>query len=256
MNPTQNKLQEFSAADQLRFNGLLLKHCGLHFSETRKAELEHAVRHAFAASACGTLEEYYHLLSDAQTGTVEMDRLINAVTINETHFFRDEAQFNALYSSILPQIIERKRPLRTLRIWSAGCSSGEEPYSLAILLRELLPDIEQWSVTILGTDINTASLERAHQAVYGNWAFREERAKLLRSKYFQAEGGRYALISDVKHMPSFRRLNLVEPIYPSYETNTMLMDLVMCRNVTIYFSEEITRWVVDRFYDALVDGGW
>ncbi len=256
MSAIQIKLQEISANDQLRFNELLLRHCGLHFTNSRKSELDHALRQAFAASTCSNLDEYYNLLSNAQTGTVELDRLINAVTVNETHFFRDEEQFNALYSQILPRIIERKRPVRVLRIWSAGCSSGEEPYSLAMLLRELLPDLDQWAITILGTDINTASLERAHQAVYGNWAFREERAKLLRSKYFQTENGRYALIPEVKGMVQFKRINLVEASYPSYETNTKLMDLVLCRNVTIYFNEETIRWIVDRFYDTLVEGGW
>lgn len=252
----QKNLQEITAKDELRFNELLLEHCGLHFSKSRKVELEHALRQAFAASTCSSLDEYYELLSNNQMGTVEMDRLINAVTVNETHFFRDKAQFDALYSHILPQLIERKRQIRTLRIWSAGCSSGEEPYSLAILLRELIPDIDQWSISILGTDINTASLERAHHAVYGNWAFREERAKNLQAKYFHVVEGRYALAPDVQRMVQFKRLNLVEQGYPSNETNTMMVDLILCRNVTIYFSEEITRWVVDRLFDTLVDGGW
>lgn len=256
MNADQKTLQEISEKDQLRLNELLLKHCGLHFPNSRKIELEHAIQQAFAASTCSSLDEYYELLSNPQTGTVEMDRLINAVTVNETHFFRDRAQFNALYNRILPQLIERRRPIRTLRIWSAGCSSGEEPYSLAIILRELLPDIDQWAITILGTDINTASLERARHATYGNWAFREERAKDLQARYFRPVDGRYELFPEVQRMVQFKRLNLVEPGYPSNETNTMLLDLILCRNVTIYFSEEITRWVVDRFYDALVDEGW
>jgi chemotaxis protein methyltransferase CheR len=256
MISVQNNDQAFSTLDRQRFSELLLKQFGLNFSETRWTELDHAIRYAFAASTCSSLEEYYNLLSNTQIGTVEMDRLVNAVTVNETHFFRDDAQFNALYQFILPRIIEHKRPVRTLRIWSAGCSSGEEPYSLAILLRELLPDIDQWSITILGTDINTASLERAHQGVYGNWAFREERAKNLRSRYFRVDNGRFILVPDVRRMVLFKRLNLAEPCYPSYETNTMMMDLILCRNVTIYFNEQITRWIIDRFYDALVDGGW
>jgi chemotaxis protein methyltransferase CheR len=188
---------------------------------------------------------------------MEMDLLINSVTVSETHFFRDEAQFDAIYGEVLPQIIRRKSPLRTLRIWSAGCASGEEPYSLAILLRELLPDIDQWSITILATDINTASLDRARQAVYSNWAFREERSKVMRSRYFTpAPNSRYTLSPDVRRMVTFNKLNLVEPCYPAYDTNTMMMDLIICRNVTIYFNEMITRWVVERFHDSLIDGGW
>jgi chemotaxis protein methyltransferase CheR len=144
---------------------------------------------------------FFALLDTPQAGAVEMDFLVNSVTVSETHYFRDEAQFNALYSEVLPQIIKRKQLLRTLRIWSAGCASGEEPYSLAILLRELLPDVDQWSITILATDINTASLERARQAVYGSWAFREERAKALRSRYFvPGPNNRFGLIPQVQRM--------------------------------------------------------
>jgi chemotaxis protein methyltransferase CheR len=242
--------------DYLRFSKLILDRCGLHFPESRRPELELGIRQAFAASTCANLDEYFNLLSGHESWSLEMDQLVNAVTVSETHFFRDEAQFNALWNIVLPRIIERKRLSRTLRIWSAGCASGDEPYSLAILLRELLPDIEQWSITILGTDINTASLERARLGIFGNWAFREERAKTLRSRYFQPAGNRFEIIPEVRQMVILRKLNLVEPCYPSYETNTMLMDLIICRNVTIYFSEAVTRWVVDRFYDGLTDGGW
>jgi chemotaxis protein methyltransferase CheR len=242
--------------DYLRFSKLLLDRCGLHFPESRRPELELGIRQAFAASTCANLDEFFALLSDHQSGLMEMDRLVNAVTVSETHFFRDEAQFNALWDIVIPRLIDRKRSSRTLRIWSAGCASGEEPYSIAILLRELLPDIDQWAITILGTDINSASLERARIGNYSNWAFREERAKTLRSRYFLPEGNHFGLLPEVRQMVIFRKLNLVEPCYPSYETNTMLMDLIICRNVTIYFSEAITRWVVDRFYDGLTDGGW
>jgi chemotaxis protein methyltransferase CheR len=244
-------------SDLERFSDLLLKRCGLRFPENRRPELEHGIRQAFAASTCATINEFYDLIEAPQAGAVEMDLLVNSVTVSETHFFRDEAQFDAIYNKVLPQIIQRKSVLRTLRIWSAGCASGEEPYSLAILLRELLPDVDQWSITILATDINTASLERARQAVYGSWAFREERAKALRSQYFiPAPNNRFALAPEIQRMVTFQKLNLVEPCFPAYETNTMMMDLIICRNVTIYFNEPITRWVVDRFHDSLVDGGW
>lgn len=246
--------------DYERFSQLLLDHCGLSFSASRRAELELGVRHAFAASTCADLDEYYRLLQDGDSGRMDLDRLINAATVNETHFFRDAAQFNALYNYALPQLIERKRILRTLRIWSAGCASGEEPYSIAMLLRDLLPDVDEWAITILGTDINTEALDRARKAIYGEWAFREERAKQWRSRYFRPfhtrVGHRYELLPEVRRMVSFARLNLAEPRYPAYETNTMLMDLVLCRNVTIYFEPAVTQQAVDRLYDALVDGGW
>jgi chemotaxis protein methyltransferase CheR len=240
----------------VRFSKLLLERYGLHFSDNRRTELEHGIRYAFASSACATLDEFYDLLVGAQAGSVEMDLLVNAVTVSETHFFRDAAQFNALASSIFPEIIKRKSNLRTLRIWSAGCASGEEPYSIAMILREILPDIDNWSVTILATDINTTSLERARIANYGPWAFREERANLLRSRYFRPDGNRFELVPQIRRMVTFGRLNLAESLYPSFESNTMMLDLIICRNVTIYFPEAVTRQVVSRFHDALVNGGW
>ncbi len=238
-----------------RFSDLLLARCGLRFPDNRRAELDHGIRQAFAASACSSLDEFYNLLK-VPGNTMEMDLLINAVTVSETHFFRDTAQFNAIYQQVLPQIIERKKSIHTLRIWSAGCATGEEPYSIAMLLRELLPDFESWSITLLATDINTFSLDRARRGQYTEWAFREERARIMRSRYFQKNSNRYELNPSIRQMVTFNRLNLVEPTYPAYETNTTLMDLIICRNVTIYFSETVTHWVVDRFYDCLSDHGW
>jgi len=242
--------------DYVRFSSLLQERCGLNFPDKRRPELDLAVRHAFATSTCADLEEFFCLLQDPANGAVEVDRLINAATISETHFFRDMAQFDALFQHVLPQLIENRRSVRTLRIWSAGCASGEEPYSIAMLLRELLPDVDEWAITILGTDINTESLQRARKAIFGEWAFREERAKQWRPRYFRPVGNRYELIPQVQRMVSFAKLNLAEPRYPSYDTNTTLVDLLLCRNVTIYFEESVTPQVIDRFYDCLIDGGW
>lgn len=242
--------------DYLRFSKLVYERCGLHFPENRRDDLERGVRQAFAASTCADLNEYYRLLHDSSSGAANFERLVNAITISETHFFRDAGQIDALYSHVLPQLIKRRRTLRTLRIWSAGCASGEEPYSIAMLLRELLPDADEWSITILGTDINTEAVDRARQAVYSEWAFREDRAKQWRPRYFRRRGNRYELTPAVQRMVTFNQLNLVEDEYPSYESNTTLMDLIMCRNVMIYFTESISRSIVDRFYNCLTYGGW
>ena len=121
-----------SQADLQRFSELLLRRCGLRFAENRHAELEHGIRQAFAASTCATIDEFYDMVEAPQAGAVEMDLLVNSVTVSETHFFRDEAQFDAIYNQVLPQIIKRKQLLRTLRIWSAGCASGEEPFARAV----------------------------------------------------------------------------------------------------------------------------
>lgn len=253
---TAKDIPALSLSDAVRFSKLLLDRYGLYFSSNRSTELEYGIRHAFASSSCASLDEFYNLLVNAQSGSVEMDLLVNAVTVSETHFFRDAAQFNALATAILPGIIKRKTSLRTLRIWSAGCASGEEPYSIAMLLQDVIPDIENWSITILATDINTKLLERARVASYGQWAFREDRAISMRARHFRPAGNRFELSPQIKRMVTFSQLNLMEDRYPSFETNTMMMDLVICRNVTIYFPQDVTRQVVGRFHGALVDGGW
>jgi len=242
--------------DYLRFSKLVRERFGLQFPEKRRTDLEMGVLQAFAASTCTDLDGYYRLLQDPDGGMVEMDRLVNALTVCETYFFRDAGQFSALYHHVLSQVIERRRPLRTLRIWSAGCASGEEPYSIAMMLRELLPDVDDWAITILGSDVNVEALDRARKAIYGEWSFREEWARQWRPRYFCRRGNHYELIPEVKRMVTFARLNLAEPNYPAYETNTTFMDLILCRNVTIYFPQSLILEVVGRLYDALVDGGW
>jgi len=163
---------------------------------------------------------------------------------------------DALQTRVLPDIIERRRFIRTMRIWSAGCSTGEEPYSIAMLLRDLLPDIDDWSITILATDINTQALNKARIGQYTDTAFREDRAKHMRSRFFFKRETRFEIAPEVHRMVTFKQLNLAEDDFPSYDTNTMLMDLILCRNVTIYFPNELTRKLAGKFYNALADSGW
>ncbi len=256
LNRTTEIAPPLGYSDYLHFGKLVSDYCGLNFFEKNYTELERGVRRTFAASTCVDLNEYYRLLQDPDNGAMHLERLVNALTVCETHFFRDGALFDALYSQVLPQIIERRRALRTLRIWSAGCASGAEPYSIAILLQELLPNVDEWSITILGTDINTEALDQAHKAAYRDWAFREERARQWRSRYFRKRDDCYELIPEVRRMVTLAQLNLAQDSYPAYRTNTMFMDLILCRNVTIYFTESVTHQVIGRFYDALVNGGW
>ena len=275
--------------DYLRFRDLILERAGLHFPEKKRGDLEAGLFKSLAesslASASGDydLDYYYDLLCNREdpTGRAEMQRLIDTLTIGETHFFRDEAQFNALVDKVLPALIARKRAAAAavgpdiqpqLRIWSVGCATGEEPYSMAILLKELLPDFDNWYILILATDINQTMLKRAHRAIYSDWSFREDRAKAMRPRYFtrylgtngRSSGAQptrsgkdlYRLRDDIRQMVTFAPLNLVEDDYPAIHNNTVSMDLILCRNVTIYFAEEVTQWVVRRLHDSLIDGGW
>jgi chemotaxis protein methyltransferase CheR len=234
------------------FRDLLLTRCGLYYPERKRGDLAHGLNMALANTCHRTLAELY---ADAVAGGPAWEALLAQLTIGETYFFRNGAQFDALRDYILPELIERRDSLRTLRMWSAGCATGEEPYSLAILLSELLPSDHTWNTSILATDINPLFLARAREALYGNWSFRETPDE-LRARYWAEEQGRWRLRSDIRRMVSFARLNLAEPCFPAIVNGTSAMDIIVCRNVTIYFDEATTRQIAERFFGALTPGGW
>lgn len=277
LSPISYHAFKLGYGDYIRFRDLVLERSGLHFPEKKWPDLEIGLAKALQSVPAAVIETvspwdidtYYHFLKAAASlpARMEMNRLINLLTIGETHFFRDSAQFDALTTQVLPNLIARKRAaaaaigsdppgIPQLRLWSAGCASGEEPYSLAILLHQLIPDIKNWQILILATDINHESLARAQQAHYSDWSFRETRAKSNRSFYFTLQHKRYHLRDDIRRMVTFMPLNLIEDNIPAIHNNTVSMDLIICRNVTIYFTEETTRHLVNKFYQALVEGGW
>lgn len=259
-----------------RFRDLVQAHSGLYFPEKKRRELQLALSKALpdAPAAVAGPEAYYRYLRYATTAEArqEIARFINLLTIRETHLFRDSAQFDALATQVLPALIARKRELAAnlgvtangdtqvvlpqLRLWSAGCSTGEEAYSLAILLCELIPDIAQWRILILATDINEEALAQARQATYSEWSFRESRARALRPRYFTACTNGYQLRPEVRRLVTFARHNLATDQFPAVATNTVSMDLIVCRNVTIYFAPELTHRLAACFYQTLATGGW
>jgi chemotaxis protein methyltransferase CheR len=268
VNKPQYKL---GYGDYLRFRELVLSYSGLYFPEKKRLDLEIGLLKALqnAPKGISDPDSYYHYLQDEDQSraAAELRRLVNLLTIGETHFFRDDAQFDALANQILPQLIAQKRTAAAavgthppgkpqLRVWSAGCASGEEAYSIAILLRELIPDISNWQIFILATDINQDSLDKGKEASYTDWSFREKRAKSMQSLYFHKEGKKYRLRDDIRQMVTFARLNLIDDAFPAIHNNTISMDLILCRNVTIYFTEKITAHLVSKFYETLLPNGW
>lgn len=185
-------------------------------------------------------------------------QLIQAITVGETYFFRNQAQFNALRNHVLPALIAQRRQAGDfhLRLWSAGCATGEEPYSLAILLREMLPDLPIWDITLLATDLNAASMDFARRGVYRSWSFRSETPPEVQARWFKQRPDGYELDRAIRDMVTFAPLNLVNDDYPSADTGTLDIDLIICRNVTIYFDQATTRRVVERFNRALTPNGW
>jgi len=228
---------------------------GLEFPPSRWADLERGLRAASSQLGYRDLASYIHSLLSSPPSRAQIESLAANLTIGETYFFRDPQIFNVLESEVLPGLIEQRRRVRRLRIWSAGCSSGEEPYSIAMLLDRLLPKDESWEVTILATDIHPVALEKAKSGAYGEWSFRGTPA-WVKHDYFDEQGGRYQLSSRIRRMVSFSFLNLIEDPYPALVTNTTAMDIIFCRNVLMYFSPERAQHVVERIYRALQDEGW
>jgi chemotaxis protein methyltransferase CheR len=245
---------ELSDELYVRFRNLLLSRTGLHYPPHRRDDLAHGLSQALVASSLRTPAELYESVAASPSGK-DWDVLVEHLTIGETRFFRNEAHFDALRQHIFPELIARRAALRVLRVWSAGCASGEEPYSIAMLLSDLLPDIENWSVSILATDINPAFLRRAREGLYSAWSFRET-SESLRSRFFTPEDNRWRLNESIRRMVNFMPLNLAESQYPSIANGTYALDMIICRNVTIYFDPATTRQVAERFYATLAPGGW
>jgi chemotaxis protein methyltransferase CheR len=178
-------------------------------------------------------------------------------TVGETYFFREPKIFEALEKHILPELIRsRWESDRRIRFWSAGCCTGEEAYSIAILFSRLIPDLNTWNISILATDINPLFLQRATEGVYREWSFRGT-PYWLKENYFKVNAeGNYEIHPQIKKMVKFQSINLVEDSYPSLFNDTNAMDIIFCRNVLMYFTQDHMSKVIERFHQSLMDKGW
>jgi len=248
---------ELSRADFSEFRDFVNNRVGLHITSTKKKHLERCLIKRMSNLGHTSPKDYLRFIRNIPQNHVEMKELVNLLTVGETYFFRDHNQLNVVKKKILKPLIEKRNITaeRRLKIWSAGCASGEEPYSLAMIIKELIPYLNFWKIDILATDINHHSLEKAKSASYNNWSFRNT-SEHIKDKYFIAKDSKHHLVDEIKKMVSFNYLNLVDPCYPSYFNRTTDIDLIICRNVAIYFNRETTRSIVERFYECLSDEGW
>jgi chemotaxis protein methyltransferase CheR len=203
------------------------------------------------AATCGS---YFRLLTDGRSGRDEMDRLVGELTIGETYFFRQKEHFELLRHQILPDLLERNRVSRMLRIWSAGCATGAEPYSISLLLQsEFRAQLAGWNVSILATDINVDFLARAREARFADWALRETPEE-IKNRCFVRDGAMWLLRPEFRKGVTFQYQNLASET--DLANAGRMFDLILCRNVLIYFSRAQTAAVVERFHECLTPGGW
>ncbi len=222
---------------------------GLYFRPAQFAQTTNSVSLAMRRAGESVPDDYAKRL---ETDLAALDDLIVELVVGETYFFRFPEQFDFIRETVANHFQDRASQARTLRVWSAGCASGEEPYSLAILFREMgILD----RTHILATDISRFALDRAKQGRYREWSFRG--ADAVRAKQQAAsDGDGFVLREEVRRAVHFAYLNLALDVYPSFVTGTRDLDLILCRNVLIYFDRDTVGRVAQRFHDSLTPGGW
>lgn len=234
--------------------GYLASGAGLVFDDSRRGGLAAVVAERLAATEAGSVASYLRML-DRPAGAQERQRLLDAVTVQETYFFRNAPQMEALRRRVLPEVLRRAAGRdRPLTIWSAGCSTGEEPYTLAMLLLELSPMLGFRSQTrIVATDVSEAALDVARRGVYLGRTV-DTVPSMLRDRWFEPTAGRALAVRDeVRRLVDLQVHNLVADPPPFGPGE---VDLIVCRNVTIYFARDTTRTLVGRFHDSLAEGGY
>ena len=243
------------ADDEFRqLRDFVYQHCGLHFTPESKYLLEKRLAKRLQMHQLKNYRDYYYLLRYGKNKEQELAEVVDTLTTNETYFFREEYQLKTLFEEILPETCARKERLgnRKLRIWSAGCSTGEEPYTLAMLALEQ-PRLEGWDIEVVGTDISHRVLNIARQGVYGTASFRSTSPYFL-GRYFEPdEGGKYRVADAVRDLVTVSHLNLFDTQRVSLLGR---MDVVLCRNVIIYFDLAAKKRVVQNLYERLRPEGY
>ena len=233
--------------------GLVLDLCGVYLDETKSYLIESRLGEIADREGCASFGELVDRVRRTVNTTLAQD-VVDAITTQETLFFRDSSPFDALQHKALPELIDAKagtRHPRRLRIWSAACSTGQEPYSIAMTMSDLLPETESWDIQILGTDIADAAIAKASRGEYGKHEVdRGLPARHVR-RYFREEGDVWRIDDRIRAMVSFRKLNL----HDSFATLGQF-DIVFCRNVAIYFTPQARRSLFERMSLNLNEGGY
>jgi chemotaxis protein methyltransferase CheR len=271
-----------------RIGGLIAAHSGIQVREQDYRNLSDKLWKRIKILGLQSLEDYYTLLwqeleagvdavlkPDGANGVTfkrtEWEELYSIVTINESYFFRDKNQFQLLANKLLPEIIQHKQSLSqlktgetesnygarkpSLRIWSAGCSTGEELYSIAMMLEELNFPWQQWDTLLIGTDISKTAIEAAQKGMYSQWSFRQIPAT-LRNQYFHNHHHLFQINDSIRQKVKFVHGNLLKDIFPKSGGDLDNIDLILCRNVFIYLDSHAIGKIIHKFYDTLSHQGY
>lgn len=225
----------------VKYRDLIYKASGIHFSESNRTILESRIREKLRKSTFKDVNEFFDLIKRDE---VELKQFLDSITTNLTRFFRNNAHYSAFQKFVLPDLIEHKRKTgnKVIRCWSAGCSTGEEPYTNAMVLKECLPP--DFKIEVVASDLSLKSLMTAQEGFYSDLKVKGIPPEYLTKYFIKATGG-YKVKDEIKKMIAFDYHNL------KFDSGKRNLDIVFCRNVLIYFDEAAQKNVIDRFWDAM-----
>ncbi|MDA8157568.1 MAG: protein-glutamate O-methyltransferase CheR [Deltaproteobacteria bacterium] len=232
---------------------LIYELSGLYFGEQKKYLLETRLSKRLSVLNLSNFDDYYNYLKYSPEKTSEAKELLNSVTTNETSFFRDMPQLE-VFVDILKQVVQSagKNAYKKIRIWSAACSTGEEPYTVGILIKENFPSSDI-NFEIIGSDISTQVLDSANKGIYGSYTLRNASAEILKKYFVKMDDDLYGINDEIKKITSFRNVNLID----AKEVKKLNeFDVVLCRNVIIYFDAESKKKSITNIYESLKKGGY
>jgi len=259
-NPSWDKQ---TVLDNDHEGGILLKirdfvyhKSGLYFAENKLDHFKKRLSIRVETLELNTFEEYYIYLQDSSLGKSELRHMFDCLTNTETCFFRDIPQLNVFQGQVLMDLMDLKtqKGQNFLRIFSCGCATGEEPYTLAIIMLEKLgQNIDQWKIEIMAGDISSTALEVARKGIYNQYSLRNSSEDIINRYFTPVDGGNYRINEDVRKMVHFSYINLKDK---SIMSTIRSIDVIFCRNVLIYFSEDYKKIVVSQFYEVNTLGGY
>ena len=245
------KVVLFTQEDVRRLCEFLYRRTGMSFDDNKRYYIDRRLAERIAATASGSFQSYFATLrSDAHQ---EIEHLVNAFTVNETYFYREDHQLDCLTSDLMREVIDRKKDGDPIRIWSIPCSTGEEPYSIAIWLMENWNEVDNHNIEIVGSDIDTRALKAASEGCYGARALIRLPREVVHRYFEQIEADQFQIDAGLRDSVQFTRANLIDPKDMARNRD---FDIVFCRNVLIYFDDASRRLAAENLYDCLRPGGY
>lgn len=246
---------KISDAEFIQLRDFIYAQCGIYVADNRKYLLENRLANRLKLLNLKSFGEYYHYLQYDSNKKAELSKLFEVITTNETSFYRNPPQLKVFQENILAEVIAelKKKGEKRLRIWSAGCSTGEEPYTIAMIVAEVLRgELATWDVRITASDLSERVLEAARKGIYNEYTLRTT-PKEIAARYFDKDGDNFRVKPELKRLISFGQLNLSDRMALKRVERSQI---VLCRNVIIYFDDEMKRKVIGAFYDNLLPSGY